>query len=283
MYSTRGVERNINEMTSQEKHERTEVIAAEPAEALAAMLDIEIPHAVGDSVPPLWHWVYLLERSAESDLGEDGHPVVGIPAPPGPGRRRMFGGGRVTTLRQLEIGAPATKVTSIVKSVDKVGRTGPLTLVTVQQEIFQHGDLAIREEQDIVYREPGSNTLPPPPSPQPPAAGPTLKLSVDERMLFRFSALTYNAHRIHYDLDWCRQEGYDGLVIHGPLLAFMMGEYMRREGIDLTGTKFDYRFVSPMTKPQTFSVVPAADGLARGAEARSAAGIVCAFSTVTKV
>lgn len=262
--------------------ERNEVIAAEPTESLAAALDIDVPHTAGDAVPPLWHWTYLLERGPGQELGEDGHPVTGIPAPPGPGRRRMFGGGRVTTLGELVIGEPATKMTSIKSSVDKAGRTGPLTLTTVLQEIFQGGELVIREEQDIVYRAPGSGTLPPPPTAPPAPAGPTLDLAVDERLLFRFSALTYNAHRIHYDVDWCKQEGYDGLVVHGPLLALMMGEHFRRQGIDLRGKTFAYRFVSPLTKPQTVTVVPDADGLERGAEARGASGTVAAVSTLTE-
>jgi 3-methylfumaryl-CoA hydratase len=270
-------------MTTPDRIERTEVIAAEPAESLAAMLDIGVPHAPGDSLAPLWHWTYLLERGPQRDLGEDGHPVVGIPAPPGEGRRRMFAGGRVTTLGALTIGTAATKVTSIAKSVDKEGRTGPLTFTTVLQEIFQGDRLVIREEQDIVYRAPGSGALPTPPAPPAPPFGPRLELSADERLLFRFSALTYNGHRIHYDLDWCRREGYDGLVIHGPLLAFMMGEHMRREGIDLVGRTFAYRLVSPMTKPQTFSIVPGQDGLEKGAEARSASGTICAVSTLTEV
>jgi 3-methylfumaryl-CoA hydratase len=262
--------------------ERTEVIASEPVESLAAALDIEIPHAAGDPVPPLWHWTYLLERSPENELGEDGHPVTGIPAPHGPGRRRMFGGGRVTTLGPLVIGESATKVTSVKSSVDKVGRTGPLTLTTVLHEIFQGGEPVIREEQDIVYRAPGSGALPPPPEAAPTPAGPALDLAVDERLLFRFSALTYNAHRIHYDLDWCKREGYDGLVIHGPLLALMMGEHLRRQGVDLRGRTFGYRFVSPLSKPQTITVVPGADGLERGAEARGADGTVAAVSALTE-
>lgn len=261
--------------------ERTEVIAAEPVESLAAALDIDVPDAAAGTVPPLWHWMYLLERTPERDLGADGHPLVGIPAPPAEGRRRMFGGGRVTTLGRLRIGREATKRTSIASSVDKVGRTGPLTLTTVLQEIFQDGELVIREEQDIVYRAAGTEPLPPAPAAPDAPAGPTLSLAVDERLLFRFSALTYNAHRIHYDLEWCLHEGYDGLVIHGPLLALMMGEHLRREGIDLQGHTFAYRFVSPMTRPQTFTVVPGPEGLERGAEARSAAGAVCAVSTVT--
>lgn len=269
-------------MTNPDTVQRTEIIAAEPAESLAAMLGIDVPHGGGDRLPPLWHWTYLLDRGPQKDLGEDGHPVTGIPAPPGPGRRRMFAGGRVTTFGRLGIGEPATKTTSIAKSVDKQGRTGLLTFTTVLQEIVQAGSVVIREEQDIVYRAPGSNSLPTPAPPPAPPAGPTLDLAVDERLLFRFSALTYNSHRIHYDLDWCREEGYDGLVIHGPLLAFMMGEHMRREGIGLVGKTFAYRLVSPMTKPQTFSVVPGPDGLARGAEARSAAGMVCAVSSLTE-
>lgn len=269
-------------MTSLDQVARTEVIAAEPLEALAAMLDIDVPHSSGDPVPPLWHWVYLLERSPQHQLGEDGHPVTGIPAPPEAGRRRMFAGGRVTTLGSLTIGEPATKITSIVKSIDKQGKTGRLTFVTVLQEITQRGELIIREEQDIVYRDGGSGSLPPAPASPPAAAGPTLELAVDERMLFRFSALTYNAHRIHYDVEWCRREGYDGLVIHGPLLAFMMAEHLRRQGVPLLDKVFGYRLVSPMTRPQTFSVVPGAEGLPAGAEARSASGVVCATSSLTK-
>ncbi|GAA5166193.1 FAS1-like dehydratase domain-containing protein [Ornithinimicrobium tianjinense] len=261
---------------------RTEVIAAEPVESLAAMLDIEVPYGAGDPVPPLWHWMYLLDRRRQSDLGTDGHPTSGIPAPPGPGRRRMFAGGRVTTYRPLVIGTEATKVTSIARTVEKEGRTGPLTFVTVLQQITQGGELAVREEQDIVYRAPGTGALPHAPEPPAPPAGPTLRLDVDERMLFRFSALTYNTHRIHYDLGYVPSEGYDGLVIHGPLQALMMGDHLRREGISLVGRTFGYRLVSPMVGPQTFTVVPGQDGLERGAESRSAAGAVCAVSTVSE-
>jgi 3-methylfumaryl-CoA hydratase len=269
-------------MTTPETISRTEVISAEPVESMSALLDIDVPHALGDAVPPIWHWLHLLPRDPQADLGEDGHPVVGIPAPPGGGRRRMFGGGRVTTFGTLRIGEPATKVTSIAKSVDKVGRTGALTLTTVLQEISQNGELVIREEQDIVYREGGSAPLPAPAPAADPVREPSLSLSVNEALLFRFSALTYNAHRIHYDLDWCRREGYDGLVIHGPLLAFLMADHMRRQGISLVNRTFGYRLVSPMTRPQTVTVTPSADGLEVGAEARSADGVVCAVGTLSE-
>ncbi|WP_109471050.1 FAS1-like dehydratase domain-containing protein [Ornithinimicrobium cavernae] len=261
---------------------RTEVISAEPVESLAAMLETEVPFEAGATVPPLWHWMYLLDRRRQSDLGRDGHPTSGIPAPPGPGRRRMFAGGRVTTYAPLVIGEPATKVTSIARTLEKKGRTGPLTFVTVLQEISQGGELVIREEQDIVYRAPGTGALPPAPEPPTPPAGPVLTLAVDERMLFRFSALTYNTHRIHYDLGYVPTEGYDGLVIHGPLQALLMGDHMRREGIDLVGCTYGYRLVSPMVGPQTLTIVPGQDGLAHGAESRSEAGAICAVSTLTR-
>lgn len=262
---------------------RTEYIAAEPAQSLAAMLDLDLSFRDGDTIPPLWHWVYLLDRGPERELGEDGHPVSGIPAPPEPGRRRMFGGGRVSTFSRMVVGQPATKTTSLLRSIDKVGRTGPLTLTTVVQEIHQSGELIVRDEQDIVYRAGETGPLPPAPAAGTQPDGPTLELAVDERLLFRFSAVTYNAHRIHYDLGWTEQEGYDGLVIHGPLLALSMGEHMRRQDIDLVGTTFAYRFVSPMTKPQTFRIVPSESGLAHGAEARSALGAVCAVSSLQPI
>jgi 3-methylfumaryl-CoA hydratase len=268
-------------MTTPETTTRTEVIAAEPVESLAAMLEIGVPHDPGDVVPPLWHWTYLLDRRRQSELGRDGHPTSGIPAPPEPGRRRMFAGGRVTTYHPLVIGEPATRVTSIARTLEKEGRTGPLTFVTVLQEISQGGALVIREEQDIVYRAPGTGALPHAAEPPAPPPGPTLALAVDERLLFRFSALTYNTHRIHYDLGYVPTEGYDGLVVHGPLQALMMGEHMRRQSIALVGRTFGYRLVSPMVGPQTFTVVPGPDGLERGAESRSAAGAVCATSTLT--
>ncbi|USQ79757.1 MaoC family dehydratase N-terminal domain-containing protein [Ornithinimicrobium faecis] len=261
---------------------RTEVIAAEPVESLAAMLEVRVPFTAGSAVPPLWHWMFLLDRRLQSDLGTDGHPTSGIPAPPGPGRRRMFAGGRVTTYAPLMIGEPATKVTSIAKTAEKEGRTGPLTFVTVLQEISQGGELVIREEQDIVYRAPGTGALPPAPEPPTPPAGPTLSLAVDERMLFRFSALTYNTHRIHYDLGYVPTEGYDGLVIHGPLQALLMGDHMRREGLDLVGRTYGYRLVSPMVGPQTLTIVPGQEGLDHGAESRSEAGAICAVSTLTE-
>ncbi|GIH25188.1 hypothetical protein Aph01nite_34980 [Acrocarpospora phusangensis] len=276
---------------------RTEMIVPEPAEGLAGLLDIDLPP--GGRLPPLWHWIYLLDRRKQHDLGPDGHPAHGIPAPPGPGRLRMFAGGRVTTHALLRFGEYATRTTRVLHTTEKLGKSGPLTFVTVRSEIEQDGRLAIADEQDIVYRQPGT-ALPPPalaipgttavpsttsvaPVPStdsvpPGAAG--LALHVDPVLLFRFSALTYNAHRIHYDAAYAAQEGYPGLVVHGPLQALMMGELFRRAGELFTGREFTYRLVAPMFGTQTFTVT-STEGistLALSAQVRDAIGHVTATS-----
>ena len=258
---------------------RHEVLAPEPAEGLAGMLDIDVPK--GGELPALWHWVYLLERRPHRDLGPDGHPTFGIPAPPGPGRRRMFAGGRVTTHRALAFGVETSRTTSIASTQEKVGRSGPLTFVTVRHEIVQAGQIAVVDEQDIVYRLPDSTLSPSNDTavvPTEPQGEPCLTLDVEPALLFRFSALTYNAHRIHYDREYVAQEGYPDLVVHGPLQALMMGELFRRTGIDLVGKMYSYRLVSPMIGPQQMTVVAAEDGIGSGAEVRDQRGVVTAVS-----
>jgi 3-methylfumaryl-CoA hydratase len=273
---------------------RTELVTPEPAEALAGVLDVDPPAATA-GVPPLWHWVYLLERRRESELGPDGHPTRGIPAPPGPGRLRMFAGGRVTASGLLRFGAEATRTTRVLRSVEKQGRSGPLTFVTVRHEVEQEGRLVVADEQDIVYREAGS-TLAPTRGDTPaatdasaPAAGtsPTaqdsrLELDVDPVLLFRFSALTYNAHRIHYDQAYAATEGYPGLVVHGPLQALLMGEAVRRSGVPLLGREFAYRLVAPTYGAQRLTVTTrgGAAGVVE-ASVQDGSGVRTAMSTLS--
>jgi 3-methylfumaryl-CoA hydratase len=260
---------------------RTELITPEPSEALANMLGTDIPT---DELPPLWHWIHLLEKRPHADLGPDGHPTFGIPAPPGPGRKRMFAGGRVRTHASLVFGRPATRTTWVAATKEKQGSTGPLTFVTVRNEYTQDGRVAIVDDNDIVYRTPGSSlalragTLRDEPEPAP--REPALTLTADEALLFRFSALTYNAHRIHYDHNWVRQEGYGDLVVHGPLQALMMGELVRRRGDGLVGKQFAYRLVAPMIGPQTFTVLAGEAGVKASAEVRDVHGTITAVSTV---
>jgi 3-methylfumaryl-CoA hydratase len=261
---------------------RTELITPEPAEALAGLLDIDPPSS-GEALPALWHWVYLLERRRQRDLGPDGHPTHGIPAPPGPGRLRMFAGGRVSTHTPLRFGEPATRTTRVIRTAEKEGRSGPLTFVTVRSDIEQGGRLAIADEQDIVYRAPGS-TLPAKPStaetPAPLVPSGSLALDVDPVVLFRFSALTYNSHRIHYDPAYAAWEGYPGLVVHGPLQALMMGELIRRSGVPLVGQEFAYRLIAPMFGEQRLTVAPNPEETGVSAQVTDGAGRVTATSTL---
>ncbi len=256
---------------------RTELMSIEPSVALAGVLDTTPP---GDVLFPLWHWVYLLERRPQRDLGPDGHATSGIPAPPGPGRRRMFAGGRVTTDRPLRLGLTTTRTSEVTRTTQKSGRSGPLTFVTVQHRYAQGGRVCVVDEQDIVYREPGE-ALPDRPGSLadavwPGRTRPHLTLTADEALLFRFSALTYNAHRIHYDHLWAAQEGYSGLVVHGPLQALLMAELLRREGFELVRRTFTYRLVAPMTGPQTLVAQPGPRGLPGEVEVRSVHGVVTA-------
>jgi len=262
---------------------RTELINPEPSEALANLVGTDIPT---HELPPLWHWIHLLERRPHADLGPDGHPTFGIPAPPGPGQKRMFAGGRVSTYALLVFGEPATRTTWVAGASHKQGSTGPLTFVTVRSEYAHDGRVCIVDEYDVVYRTPGSSlsmqagTLESVSATAATASrGPFLTITADEALLFRFSALTYNAHRIHYDHNWVREEGYPGLVVHGPLQALMMGELIRRSGAGLLGKQFAYRLVAPMIGPQTFTVLAGEAGVDAGAEVRDEHGNLTAVST----
>jgi 3-methylfumaryl-CoA hydratase len=237
--------------------ERTETLLPQPAEALGALLAIPVPDLAGGAgLPLLWHWVYLLDRPAQADLGPDGHPVRGtLPAPPGPGRRRMWAGGRVRASGPLRCGEPATRRSRVLSVQEKEGRTGALTFVTVGHQILQRGRVVVDEQQDIVYREAAPSPGPRPASsaegPAVPAADGEWAIDVSPTLLFRFSALTYNAHRIHYDRDYAREaEGYPGLLTHGPLQALAMAESARAAGRaggqQDGGQYFEYRLISPL-------------------------------------
>jgi 3-methylfumaryl-CoA hydratase len=224
---------------------------------------------LGAGLPPLWHWVYLLDRPALADLGPDGHPVRGtLPAPPGPGRRRMWAGGRVTAAGPLRCGEPATKRTRVLAVTEKHGRSGHLTFVTVGVQVLQRGAVVVAEEQDIVYRDAAGQAQSPAaksPGVVVPAGQGEREIGISPALLFRFSALTYNAHRIHYDRDYCRDvEGYPGLLTHGPLQALAMAEAARAAstGGRTGNASFAYRLVSPLFDDQGLivSAVQGPDG-----------------------
>jgi 3-methylfumaryl-CoA hydratase len=251
--------------------ERTELLDPASAYALGDLLGASVPDlAQGEGLPPLWHWVYLLERPPIADLGVDGHPVRGtLPVPPGPGLRRMWAGGRVRTSGPLRCGATATKRTRVLSVTEKDGRSGRLTFVTVGHQVLQGGTVVVDEEQDIVYRDAaGASAATAPPAGTPrvevPAGEGERELGISPVVLFRFSALTYNAHRIHYDRDYCRDvEGYPGLLTHGPLQALAMAEAARATGGSTGGrtgdVSFAYRLVAPLFDDQGLFVSAAGD------------------------
>jgi 3-methylfumaryl-CoA hydratase len=237
--------------------ERKEVLLPDPAHALGGLLGVPVPDlAHGDGLPLLWHWVYLLDRPAQADLGPDGHPVRGtISAFAGRGLRRMWAGGRIRTDGPLRCGEPATKRSRVVSTREKQGRSGPLTFIVVEHQIRQRDCVVINEEQDIVYRESTDPAEQAPAAagddPVVPAAAHERAIEVSPTLLFRFSALTYNTHRIHYDRDYARNvEGYPGLVTHGPLQALAMAEAVRAAGYDDgrgdARLSFEYRLTSPL-------------------------------------
>jgi 3-methylfumaryl-CoA hydratase len=241
------------------------MLLPEPARALGALLGVRMPDlGHGEGLPLLWHWVYLLDRPAQADLGPDGHPLRGtISAFPGLGLRRMWGGGRVRANGALRCGDLATKRSRVLSVQEKQGRSGPLTCIIVEHQILQRDHVIIEEQQDIVYRESASpaRQLPAPSEEDRPArpANGAWAIEVSPTLLFRFSALTYNAHRIHYDRDYARNvEGYPGLLTHGPLQALAMAEAARAAGYhgDQHDGRlhFDYRLTAPLFDHQGMMV-----------------------------
>lgn len=255
--------------------ERTETLLPEPAQALGGLLGVGVPDLAGEGLPLLWHWVYLLDRPAQAELGPDGHPLRGTTAAFAAGsRRRMWAGGRVRTSGPLRCGEPATKRSRVLSVQEKHGRSGPLTFITVEHQILQRDQAVIDEQQDIVYREavsPAGQTTTPSQAgeegkeaPAVPANDGKWVIDVSPTLLFRFSALTYNAHRIHYDRDYARQaEGYPGLVVHGPLQALAMAEAARAAGYPAGrqggGLHFEYRLTAPLFDHQGMVVRAARD------------------------
>ncbi|MES5818781.1 hypothetical protein [Streptomyces sp. RG80] len=242
-------------------------LSADPVAALSAVLDL--PGTVagdGDPLPPLWHWLYFLSRPAQRDLGADGHPSNGHFLPPLPDRKRMWAGGRCEITEPLRLGEPAERVSGLASVTAKRGRTGEMLFVTERREFRQGGRLCLVEEQDIVYRSGHTAAQHPAVVEEFASAHPTdpwqLALRPDPVLLFRFSALTANAHRIHYDAPYCRaEEGYPGLVVHGPLLALLMLELPRRHAPARRVRSLSYRLHRPVFAGELLAAcgTPAAD------------------------
>jgi 3-methylfumaryl-CoA hydratase len=236
-------------------------IRAFPLAAMAATLGRE---ESGDTVPPLWHWLYFLPTAPMSTLGPDGHPKRGEFLPPVPLPRRMWAGGRLSFYAPLKVGEHATRTSTIANIEDKTGRSGRLVFVTVQHAIEVGGELRLEEEHDIVYRDPPHEGARAPQAALAPQ-GETWRRTIDADavMLFRYSALTFNGHRIHYDYPYVTEvEGYPGLVVHGPLIATLLVDLVRREQPHATLQSFAFKALRPTFAGQPFTVCgkPSADG-----------------------
>ncbi len=254
---------------------RHDIATAAPLIGLAALLDHEAsPRA---AVPPLGHWLYFLPDARQSAIGADGHPRRddGGLLPPVPLPRRMWAGGRVEFFAPIAVGAVLTRVTTIAAIRPKRGASGDLLFVTLRHDITADGIPAIREEQDLVYRAAATTSAAP--SASPPVeiepADAVRRLTPDPVLLFRYSALTFNAHRIHYDRDYARDvEGYAGLVMHGPLIATLLIDHAGRELPSLAPRHFSFRAEAPLIDGAPFDLCLAREGDGARLWARDASG-----------
>ena len=234
-----------------------DVIDAGRARAMQAALDDRAPPLdVGDPLPPLWHWLYFWTVAPAAALGPDGHPERGGFLPPIELPRRMWAGSRVAFHRPLPLGAQATRRSTITDVTFKAGRSGPLAFVTVRHEIGDDQGPCLTDEHDIVYRAAARpDETPRPGDPAPAEATWRREVRADPVLLFRYSALTFNGHRIHYDLPYATgTEGYPGLVVHGPLLATLMVELVRARHPEAPVTAFAFRALRPIFDTAPFTV-----------------------------
>lgn len=229
-----------------------------PVRALAATLDEDDPEPRnGDPLPPLWHWLYFLETPRMSKIGPDGHAARGEFLPPVPLPRRMWAGSRFAFEGEpVRIGETVARQSRIKSVEPKTGSTGAMVFVTVEHTISGPRGVSLIEEHDIVYREaakPGEKPKPPKPAP----TDATWRKSIDGSpvLLFRFSALTFNGHRIHYDQPYVTgTEGYPGLIVHGPLMGLVQIELARRSNPGRIVRSFEFRALSPVFAGSAFSV-----------------------------
>lgn len=265
------------------KETHGDVATAWPVAALAATLDRRDPEpAIGTPIPAGWHWLYFLETTPASELGADGHAKRGGFLPPVTLPRRMWAGGRIEFRGTIPVGAEITRDSEVLSVEAKQGKSGSLVFVTVRHAVSCNGHAAVVEEHDIVYREaakPGD----PAPQGKPAARDAAWRRDVvaGPVMLFRFSALIFNAHRIHYDIDYCREEEhYPGLIVHGPLQTILLLDLCRRND-PRPVKRLDYRALLPVFHTEQFTVNGKPDPGGRQAELWTANGTGSQAMTAT--
>ena len=232
-------------------------ITAGPAMALSATLDRNDPTPrKDDPLPLLWHWLYCLPRHRQSDLAVDGHARLGEFLPPVPLPRRMYAGGRVELHHPLRVGDSISRVSRIADVNGKEGRTGALVFVRVHHEISNRQGLALTEDQDIVYRANQKvGDSPPPVQRAPHQAAWTREIHPGAVLLFRYSALTFNGYRPHYDWRFATEvQGYPGLIVHGPLVATLLADLVRDRLPRANVSQFMFRAVRALFDTAPFLV-----------------------------
>ncbi len=244
-----------------------DVLLPTPVQALNATLDHPpLDAAAGRPLPPLWHWLYFLPLHRQSEIGPDGHPKRGGFLPPVPLPRRMWAGSQLEFRTPLRIGDAVQRRSTIADVSAKSGRSGTLVFVKLRHELFCNGaaEAALVEHQDIVYREAQRVDDPPPPPQRAPAdAAWQREWLPDEVLLFRYSALTFNGHRIHYDHPYATSvEGYAGLVVHGPLIATLLLDLLHRHAPAAQVVGFRFKALRPTIagRPMRVNGAPQADG-----------------------
>ena len=236
------------------EEERSERISLPVMEAMAATLDMAAAPRSGDPLPPGWQWLFFNPRAKRSELGVDGHPAKGGFLPPVELPRRMWAGSRLQYLADLPVDGEARRLSKILKVAEKSGKSGALCFVTVEHRTFCGDVLCIVEEQDIVYKEATpAGAAPPAPKRHEDEARWSREFKPDTILLFRYSALTFNGHRIHYDLPYAREEeGYPDLVVHGPLTATLLQQFAQEHGGGRSLAAFDFRGVNPLFVDRSF-------------------------------
>lgn len=244
---------------------RTDEILSFPVSAFAATLNRSsvISSLRGSELPALWVWLYFLPIAQMEEIGRDGHPRRGGFLPPIALDRRMWAGSRCVFHGILRIGDLAEKTSTILKIAQKTGKAGPMVFVTVKHEIRTGGQLVFEEEQDIVYVATPDRPAMPEPVLVPPCDW-METVNVDPVLLFRFSAITFNGHRIHYDREYATGvEKYSGLVVHGPLQALLLFEAARQRAPQRRPIRFEFRGIRPLFDQDPLTL----HGRARGADA----------------
>jgi 3-methylfumaryl-CoA hydratase len=235
---------------------RSERIAAWPVQALAATLGLASAPAAGDPLPPGWQWLFFNPVVPRSALGPDGHPQRGGFLPPIELPRRMWAGSRIRYMAALPVDAMATRTSRIAAVQNKTGKRGALWFVTVEHTTSHDGRPCIVEQQDIVYREatpPGASAAAP--QRHEAQARAVREVDPDTTLLFRYSALTFNGHRIHYDQAYARgEEGYPDLVVHGPLTATLLQQLALEQAEGRALASFEFRGVSPLFVGRRFQL-----------------------------